>query len=336
MLDLIRSALEIARNHVEHNATATGLYRFGDLSVNVRVAATQKAADLLRMVEHQRIASSMPDAAEINVIEGWHAGLEKLLPPSEHREKRLVETTADYYYYWTPERGGNLTTLDRRARRALLWYPAAGEIASWEFSRPFLAAIHAFLLPTSWTPVHAAAVAKNGDAILIAGRGGVGKTTTALVCAEAGWDYLSDDFVLVGRTPWRAAGMYRSARMREDMFVRLPRSMAAVTNISTDDGELRAEVDVGAVGRIGSNDAEIRAIVLPQRAGAEQSALTPIRRSQVLSALAGPTLIVLAGGHAEIFGKLAELVNQIPCYGFEPGPRLADIPGTLAPLLRKR
>jgi hypothetical protein len=239
------------------------------------------------MVEHAHCAVDMTLRNQCHQL----ACRLKLLPPSSI-VKNCRETTADYYYYWTPERGGNLTTLDRRARRALLWYPAAGEIASWEFSRPFLAAIHAFLLPTSWTPVHAAAVAKNGAAILIAGRGGVGKTTTALVCAEAGWDYLSDDFVLVGRTPWRAAGMYRSARMREDMFVRLPRSMAAVTNISTDDGELRAEVDVGAVGRIGSNDAEIRAIVLPQRAGAEQSALTPIRRSQVLSALAGPTLIV--------------------------------------------
>ena len=65
--------------------------------------------------------------------------------------------------------------------------------------------------------------------------------------------------------------------------------------------------------------------------------MTPqIIENRCASLFLGPTLIVLAGGHAEIFGKLAELVNQIPCYGFEPGPRLADIPGTLAPLLRKR
>jgi hypothetical protein len=272
---------------------------------------------------------------EIDVIEGWYAGLERLLPPSEYRRKRLVETTNDYYYYWTPERGGNLTVLDRSAGRALLWYPSAGEIASWEFSRPFLAAIHAFMLPTSWTPVHAAAVAKNDVAILIAGRGGVGKTTTALVCAEAGWDYLSDDFVLIGGKPWRAASMYRSARMREDMFARLPRSMTAVTNISTDDGEVRAEVDVGMVGQIGSKDVEIGAIVVLQRAGAVHAAIAPIRRSQALSALAGSTLIALAGGQVETFGKLADLVNQVPCFAFEPGPELADIPGALAALVKE-
>ena len=83
-------------------------------------------------------------------------------------------------------------------------------------------------------------------------------------------------------------------------------------------------------------DAPIRAIVVPQRAGAAQAAIVSIRRSQALSALAGSTLIALAGGQAETFGKLADLVSQVPCYGFEPGPRLADIPVTLASLIEER
>ena len=284
------------------------------------------------MIEQRRITLSGPADWEIDVIEGEHAALEPLRPPSDY-DKRLVEHTNDHYYYWTPERGGNLTLLDRRGRRALLWYPSPGEISSWEFSRPFLYPIHALMLPTAWTPVHAAAVARNGAAILVAGRGGIGKTTTALVCAEAGWDYISDDFVLIGGTPWRACGIYRSARMREDMFDRLPRSMEAVTNISTEDGEVRAEIDVGRLGRIESGNVEIHAIVLPRRAGAACAALTPCRPSQVLSALAGSTSIILGGGQTEIFEKLTDLVKKVPCYTFDPGPNIADIPAALAPLV---
>lgn len=335
MLDLIRSALEVADGHARHGATASGCYRFADLHLRIRIVAAQKANDLLRMVEHRRVAALPSAAPAIDVIEGSCPSLEPLLPPPEHRDKRLVETNDEAYYYWTPERGGNLTALDRTAQRALLWYPNAGEIASWEFSRPFLASIHAFMLPTSWTPMHAAAVALPEGAILIAGRGGVGKTTTALVCAEAGFDYLGDDFVLVGGPPWRVASLYRSARMREDMFARMPRSMAAVTNVSTDDGEVRAEVDVGTVGRIGLDDVAIRAIVVPQRAGAEDFAFSTARRSQALSALAGSTLIALAGERDRTFEKLADLVNQVPCYGFEPGKTLADIPRALASLVKK-
>jgi hypothetical protein len=189
------------------------------------------------------------------------------------------------------------------------------------------------MLPTAWTPVHAAAVAIGDAAILIAGPGGVGKTTTALVCAEAGWVYLSDDFVLVGGDPWRAESLYRSARMREDMFARLPKSMAATTGLSSDDGEIRAEVDVGAVGQLGTGRVCVRAIVVPERAGRPQASLTPIRRSRALSALAGSTLIALAGGRAETFAKIGNLVDALPCYGFEPGPRLADIPQALRTLI---
>lgn len=335
MLDRIRSALKSVSSHVERGLTATGSFRFADLALTIRIAAAQKADNLLRMVEHRRIASPDHGSFELDVVEGSAAVLDSLLPPLEHRPKRLVETGADHHYYWTPERSGNLTVLDRPMRRALLWYPCAGEIASWEFSRPFLAAIHALMLPTAWAPVHAAAVGKNAAAILIAGRGGVGKTTTALVCAEAGWDYLSDDFVLVGPR-WRAISLYRSARIREDMFSRLPASMSAVTGISTDDGEVRAEVDVGHVGRIGSADPEIRAIVVPQRAGAVSAVLAPIRRSQALSALAGSTLVALAGGRTETFAKLSNLVDRVPCYAFDPGPRLADIPAALATLISPR
>lgn len=336
MLKLIRSGLDIAANNVARHATAAGSYRFADLSVNVRVALGEKSAGFLRMVEHRRVESPTADAAEIDIIEGHHPQLDVLLPPLEHRDKRLVESTDDFYYFWAPAPGSNVTAIDRKSRRALLWYTRAGEIASWEFSRPFMTALHGFMLPTAWTPVHAAALAKNGAAILVAGRGGVGKTTTALVCAEAGWDYLSDDFVLVGGTPPCALSLYRSARLREDMFGRLPRSMTAATNVSTDDGEVRAEVDVAMVGPVAAAAAEIRTVVVLQRAGAARPALVPLRRSLALSALAAPSLVALPGGRTETYAKIAELVGRVPCYGFEPGPRLEDIPGALAPLLERQ
>jgi hypothetical protein len=336
VLDDIRRALDDASEHIDRTATSGWSYRFARWCARIRIAATKRGDDLLRMIGHRRIRRSIPADWDIAVIEGGSTRLGALRPPNDHRDKRLIDLTDHYYYYWTPERGGNLTLVDRSSRRALQWYPSAGEIASWEFSRPFLSSIHALMLPTQWTPVHGAVVAMNGSAIVIAGRGGAGKTTTALVCAEAGWDYFSDDFVLIGGAPCRASSLYRSARMREDMFAHLPRSMGAVTNISTDDGEVRAEVDVGRVAKVGADDTEIRAIVLPKRAGAPRAAVEPIRPGQALSALAGPTSIVLAGGQADIFKKVTDLVKNVPCYTFDPGPNLADIPSTLAALVDQR
>jgi hypothetical protein len=46
-------------------------------------------------------------------------------------------------------------------------------------------------------PVHAAGVALDGRAVLLAGASGVGKSTLALACARSGWTFLGDDVVLL-------------------------------------------------------------------------------------------------------------------------------------------
>jgi glycosyltransferase involved in cell wall biosynthesis len=53
--------------------------------------------------------------------------------------------------------------------------------------------------PDGWEAVHAAAVVKDGEATLIMGRPGAGKSTTALRLLRGGYRFLSDDLVLLNR-----------------------------------------------------------------------------------------------------------------------------------------
>lgn len=56
------------------------------------------------------------------------------------------------------------------------------------------------LLPSDATLVHAAAIARNGKAILFPSWGGVGKTAlVASFVRERGWQFLGDDLVILGR-----------------------------------------------------------------------------------------------------------------------------------------
>ena len=62
--------------------------------------------------------------------------------------------------------------------------------------------------------VHAAAVGTDEGALLITGRGGVGKSTTALACLEAGMQFLGDDYVVVGLDPEpQVYRLYGSAKL---------------------------------------------------------------------------------------------------------------------------
>ena len=58
----------------------------------------------------------------------------------------------------------------------------------------FLEAMALFTLTQLYvTPVHAAAVARDGRALLLAGPSGAGKSTLAYACARRGWTYISDN-----------------------------------------------------------------------------------------------------------------------------------------------
>jgi hypothetical protein len=328
---VVQNALGIVDRLFEHANPLVSTHRFGDLALRIRVLAERRTRGLLRMIEH-RCESTVSPSATIDVLDGPYEELEPLLPPRESRGHRLVISDEDTFYYWLPEHAGSLSAIDRKARRGIVWHLSGDEISSWEFSRPFLYPIHAFLMSSPWMPVHAAAIARGASGLLVVGPAGVGKTTIALACAEAGWSYVGDDFVLVQGQPPRACNLYRSARMREDTFARVPKAMSAVTGMSTDDGELRAEVDVGLVTQV-TSDVEVRAIVVPQRRGAENATIVAMRRSQALLALAGSTLALLPGNRAEAYEKLAILTRNVPCCGFDPGHRLSDTPSVLARLL---
>ncbi len=58
--------------------------------------------------------------------------------------------------------------------------------------------------------LHAAAVVRDGVALVLAGRSGAGKSTLSGLCADAGWTILNDDRVMLYPDPagagWRVAG----------------------------------------------------------------------------------------------------------------------------------
>ena len=233
--------------------------------------------------------------------------------------------------FWAAE--GNLTLFDRHTRRGVVWYLAADEIPSWEIGRPFLPLIKALSIDTSWTPVHAAAVAREQAGVLILGSSNAGKSSTALACVDAGWSYVGDDCVLLTAQPPRVATLYRTARVRADMVPLLKIAQTATERFSTDSGEVRAEIDVGLFKGANIGDADVKAVVLPQRNGADRPTIAPLSRSRALRALSATTLVMLPGAAVATHHILADVVQRVPCYTIDPGPELAAMPAALAQLI---
>ena len=93
--------------------------------------------------------------------------------------------------------------------------------------------------------VHAAAVVRNGVALLLAGRTGTGKSTLAYAAAKAGLHPLSDDMVFVQLTPrirvWGMPGHVHLLESAREHFPELANTAASVLA----SGKQKMVVDVG-------------------------------------------------------------------------------------------
>jgi hypothetical protein len=328
--DRIRLAIERVQTRLARSGATVATFRFGGLVVGIRAEPGGLAA-LTGMIAH-RAVGDLPATALLDITAAAAPELEPLLPSDPHGPDRVLLSSATAYCLWDPHGGGKLTAIDRTNRRGVVWYRAAGRLASWDVARPFLHAFKGLAPATGLLPVHAAAVALGGRGILIAGFSGAGKTSTALACVEAGWRYVGDDVVLLGGPPLRATNLYRSARVREDMFARLPASLAGLVTLSTDSGELKAEVDIGRLAASVIGDAAIAAIVVPRRQGAPGVVIAPLRRSAALRELSVNTLVAMPGDAAASHEAMARAMHDTPCYCLDPGPDLARVPAALASL----
>lgn len=90
-------------------------------------------------------------------------------------------------------------------------------------ARPAIHAIATWAAGRGVMPVHAAAVARDGRALLLIGRGGRGKTTTALTLAARGWRLIADDLCFLETTAAGPVihGLYATAVLTPPVVERL-------------------------------------------------------------------------------------------------------------------
>jgi hypothetical protein len=251
-------------------------------------------------------------------------------PPDVHH---AVTATTDYYAAWWPGQHPVLYLLDKPACRGLVWF-AADKVPSWELNRPALPLIQAVSVDTTWTPAHGSAVGKDGRFLLMAGEGRSGKTTAALACAQAGWDYAGDDYVIADTKCGRVEPLYTSARLRIDVAAAFAELVvSASSGISNDDGDIRHELRLAGLLPNQIRGGRLAAILLPRRQGSPVPTFAPARRLDAFEGLIKHTVHSLRGWRALLSVKFADLVGCAPTFFVDTGRDPALVPPALGALL---
>jgi hypothetical protein len=174
--------------------------------------------------------------------------------------------------------------------------------------------------------------------LLLAGDGRTGKTTAALACAHAGWDYAGDDFVFINTATAKIEPLYCSARLRADMAPAFADLLSEPTQISNSAGEPRYELRLeDELGRDRVKGGSLAAILLPRRRGAMRPEFSPARR---IDAVAGSKISMsLAMKYFDhdtrkaTIDKIVKAAGLAPVYFVDTGACPASIPDAFAEFL---
>ncbi len=316
--------------------TVDRFYRLGGYVVRLCFAGDALVPVLSAALSHMAAAAVEPDLT-ICIWDSASTGVR--MPPTPWQQHYAVRgevegynTDRVYTVYEHESRG--LSMLDNGRNLAVLWVAEPEKIPYWVKGSPLRTILHWWMGGHGRQLVHSAAVGTGDGGVLITGKSGSGKSTTALACLESGMLYAGDDYVIVSTDPLpHAFSLYNTAKLVPQRVDTFPRLAAYIDNADRLEDEKALIFIKGTHAIHLSPGFPLKAVLVPRVNGKRDTIIRKASPAVSLAALAPSTIFAHPrGGEAE-FRFLARLVKRLPAYVIECGTDLAQIPKAITDLL---
>jgi len=176
---LQRSEMAIAKSGEE-----ICCYEIAETVICFRFAGQALIPWLTPAMEHLQVAPETQPDLVIHVFDTLSTGVEAPPPPCEWADftdrgdiwgfnSRRIKTA----FHWSEY---SVNVMDLEKNRGVYWVKDPGAFPYWVLSSPFRSMIQWWMEKNGGQLLHAAAVGTNEGAVLITGKGGSGKSTTAV------------------------------------------------------------------------------------------------------------------------------------------------------------
>lgn len=226
---------------------------------------------------------------------------------------------------------GAVTELDGARGGMIGWRADGSRLSVEERGRPFPVALQAWLQSRGVVTLHAAGVACGGRAALIVGDSGSGKSTTALVCATAGFGFLGDDQIAVswaGPLPV-AHSLFASARV--DGIVR--QVWRGPPDAVHQPPAGKALVMLSGPGTTVVASAALSAVIVASVCAGQSSTLERATAKEALRATVPSTMLGVAIDRPAVLQSCARAVLGRPTFRLRLGRDLDAVPDLVAQAL---
>ncbi|HUF74394.1 MAG TPA: serine kinase [Gammaproteobacteria bacterium] len=230
-----------------------------------------------------------------------------------------------------------LSMLDSETKVALFCTTSAEHIPTDYRGSPLLVILNWWTSTRGLQYVHAGAVGTSAGGVLLVGKGGSGKSTSALSCLKSGLGYAADDYCLLdarGDRPY-VHSIYNSAKLEASHIRTFPDLLPLVSN-PQDLGICKAVIYLNDhhPERL-TRGFPVKAVLIPRVTGKVDTRLTLASQVEGLRALAPSTLFQLSGAGEQNFALMAQFARRIPSYFLEAGTDLKQIPAVIQEFLER-
>jgi hypothetical protein len=232
---------------------------------------------------------------------------------------------------------GLLVLLDRATGTMVVWCKDVREIPVEERHRPFHLVLRTWIRDRGALFVHAGTVANAGEGVLIGGPQGAGKSTTALMCISAGWQFLGDDYAAVEALPDGSVtgySTYGSGHLHPAHLDRFSSLAGYGARELLHNGKRAVFLHEVFPERLIRATA-LKAIVLPRIAGERLTSLSVATPAETIARLLPSTLLPDTRELPVGFPRFVEIVARLRRYWLNLGEDLEAIPDAVGEALRR-
>jgi hypothetical protein len=230
---------------------------------------------------------------------------------------------------------GVLNVLNQESNNALYWIRDARDLPYYESGAPLITILNWWMGRHGRQLVHGGAIGTPEGGVLLVGRGGSGKSSTALASLNSELLYASDDYCLLSTDPVPYVhSIYCTGKVNAEDRALFPFLAPALSNNGRLDTEKALFFLHGTFPEKIALGFPLRAILLPRVTGLSETTVSRITPSASLMALAPSTIFQLPGAGRETFSTLGTLVRQLPSYVLNVGTIRSKIPHVILDLLR--
>ncbi len=229
----------------------------------------------------------------------------------------------------------SLNLMDLGTNTGIYWVQSADTLPYWVHASPLRTLFHWWMEKNDCQLLHAAAVGTEQGAVLITGKGGIGKSTTALSCLRSGLYYLADDYVISRIEPEPFVySLYSTAKLNADHALNFPELLRFVKNPEKLDQEKAVLFLYPHLKSRIVQEMPLKAIVTPQITNLEESSVgNPLPRWTVQRAISFTTLSQLPCVGRHTYDFISGLSALLPSHVLELGKDIERIPAGLSDFL---